>query len=226
MVVSLDTWLIVHRSIALLVFLAACGGGGAEPPTITTGPGAESPEDAVRELRGHLAAGDFASASALALPDQAALASLAEGATFSDVADAVETGDARVAANFWSGFAQGAGEVFSRGAAIGTSETMTESGVEFQMVGVTPTGGTERIVVTQDVEGFRVDLFASFSAGIAGRLITPVEMLLSSSTEDAGVILESLSGVVPSLLVAASDPTLTPEAVQEILQLIELITRV
>lgn len=218
----------VRRVLGVLIVaaIAACGGSNAEPPTITAGPGAESPEDAVRELRGHLATGDFAAASALAVPDHAALASLAEGATFSQVAEALETGDARVAANFWSGFAQGAGDVFSTGAAIGASEMIVESGVEFHIVGITPSGGAERIIAIQEIEGYRIDLFASFSPGIASRMISPVEILLGSSTDDAETILDELKQIVPSLLVASSDPTLTPESVQEVLQLIELITRV
>jgi hypothetical protein len=57
-------------------------------------------------------------------------------------------------------------------------------------------------------------------------MISPVELLLASSSPDARSILVALQDVVPSLLVAASDQTLSPEAVQRILQLIEVITRV
>jgi len=229
-VVSPTSWRIVLSPKVLFVLLVllvgACGGNSNGAPTITTGPGAESAEAAVEELRSLLIAGDFASASALAVPKQAALASLAEGATFSQVARALEGSDAQVAANFWSGFAQGVGDTFPPGAAVEATGTRTESGVEFFLVGVTSGSGVERLVVTQDIDGHRVDLFASFASGFAGRLISPIEILLTSLTEDALLILSEMKATVPSLLVASSDESLTPEAVQEILQLIELITRV
>ena len=193
---------------------------------ITTGPGADTAEAAIEELRLLLEDGDFAGASALAVPNHAALASLAEGAAFSDVATALEQGDAPVAANFWSGFAQGIGQVLELEADVQSVGTTTESGVEFHLVSVTPVAGSPQMIVTQDVDGHRVDLFASFGAGLAGRMLSPVEILLTASTEDAAVILAELGEIVPSLTVAASDETLTPESVQEILQLIELITRV
>jgi hypothetical protein len=53
-----------------------------------------------------------------------------------------------------------------------------------------------------------------------------VELLLGTSTDESRAILAALREVVPSLLVAASDPDLSPEAVQGILQLVEMITRV
>ncbi len=229
-VVSPISWPIVPSPRALFLLLVllvgACGGNIDGAPTITTGPGAESAEAAVEELRSLLIAGDFASASALAVPKQAALASLAEGATFSQVARALEGSDAQVAANFWSGFAQGVGDTFPNGAAVEATGTRTESGVEFFLVGVTSESGVERLVVTQDIDGHRIDLFASFASGFAGRLISPIEILLTSLTEDALLILSEMKATVPSLLVASSDESLTPEAVQKILQLIELITRV
>lgn len=212
--------------VAVMLVVTACGGNDDGTPPITTGPGAESAEAAVEELRSSLVSGDFASASALAVPNQAALASLAEGAAFSDVARALENGDAQVAANFWSGFAQGVGDTFPPGAVVAASGTQTESGTEFHLVGVTAGTGSERTVITQDIDGHRVDLFASFASGFASRLISPIEILLTSTTEDAALILGEMKETVPSLVVAGSDESLTPEAVQEILQLIELITRV
>ena len=228
-VVSPTSWPSVRSPkvlfLVLVLVVGACGGNGDGAPTITTGPGAESAEAAVEELRTHLNDGDFASASALAVPNQAALASLAEGATFSQVARALEGGDAQVAANFWSGFAQGVGETFPPGAAVAAAGTTNESGVDFFLVEVSSGSGTERLVVTQDIDGHRIDLFASFASGFAGRLISPIEILLTSLTEDAVLILSEMKTTVPSLLVASSDESLTPDAVQEILQLIELITR-
>jgi hypothetical protein len=204
----------------------ACRGGGDIDTSITRGPGADSAVAAVEELHDLLIDGDFASASSLAMPGHAALASLAEGATSGEVADALRTGDEAIAANFWSGFAQGFGEVLSGEIMVEEIGPQTESGVEFFLVSVTPESGNIRRLVTQDVEGHRVDLFASFGAGLADRLISPVERLVDTPTGDNAVILEAFQGVVPSLLVAASDESLGPEAVQNVLRLVELITRV
>jgi hypothetical protein len=213
-------------AIGLLSVVAACSGNDPGTETIIPENGAESPAAAVEGLRSTLAAGDFESAGSLAVPDQAALASLAEGASFGQVADAISDGDAEIAANFWSGFAQGVGEVLTGDLAIEERGSVTEGGVEFFLVGVTPESGTERLIITRDAEGQRIDLFATFGAGLAERMISPVEILLGTSSEDSGIILGALQEVVPSLLVASTDPNLSPEAVQGVLQLIELITRV
>ena len=213
-------------AIGVMLVVAACGGDDTVTSTDLIDDGAASPAAAVEELRSLLTAGDFGSATSLAVPNQAALASLAEGASFGQVAEAITNGDAEIAANFWSGFAQGVGEVLTGDLAIEERGSTTESGVEFFMVGVTPESGTERLIITRDSDGQRIDLFASFGAGLAQRMISPVEILLGTSSEDSGVILGALQDVVPSLLVAATDPNLSPEAVQDVLQLVELITRV
>jgi hypothetical protein len=210
--------------LGLVLTVSACTGN--EPSSGTDGNGATSPVAAVEELRSMLIAGDFASAGALAVPNQAALASLGEGASFGQVADAITDGDAEIAANFWSGFGQGVGEVLNSELAIEDRGSTTESGVEFFLVGVTPAQGTERLIMTRDVDGQRIDLFASFGAGLAQRMLSPVEILLGTSSADSAVILDALQDVVPSLLVSATDPSLSPEAVQGVLQLVELITRV
>lgn len=212
--------------LALVLTVSACTGNGNELSSGTNGNGATSPVAAVEELRSMLIAGDFASAAALAVPNQAALASLGEGASFGQVADAITDGDAEIAANFWSGFGQGVGEVLNSELAIEDRGSTTESGVEFFLVGVTPAQGTERLIMTRDVDGQRIDLFASFGAGLAQRMLSPVEILLGTSSADSAVILDALQDVVPSLLVSATDPSLSPEAVQGVLQLVELITRV
>jgi hypothetical protein len=210
----------------VLLVAAACSGDDPASSTVTIGEGAESPVAAVEEIRSSLTAGDFATAGSLSVPDQAALASLAEGADFESVAEALDDGGAEISANFWGGFAQGVGEVLTNELAIEDRGSTTESGVEFFLVGVTPEGGTERRIVTRDVDGQRVDLFASFGASLAGAMVSPVELLLGTSTDESRAILAALREVVPSLLVAASDPDLSPEAVQGILQLVEMITRV
>jgi hypothetical protein len=209
----------------LVVTLAACSSGAGGVTIVTIGVGASDPVTAVEELRSLLAAGDFGAASSLAVPGQAVLASLAEGATPSTVAASLENGDGAVTANFWNGFAQGAGGTFAEEAKVEDLGTTSEDGIEFFVVGVTPEGGARRVMVTRDVGGQRVDLFASFGAGLAEGMMSSVELLLSNSNEDSGEILAALQDVVPSLLVAARDETLSPEASQRILQLVEMITR-
>ena len=215
----------MRRALACLLAVIACSGGGGTT-TVTIGEGATDPVAAVEELRSLLAQGDFGSAGSLAVPGQAVLASLGEGATPSAVAASLEDGDGGVAANFWTGFAQGVGDTFAGEVTVEDLGTTTEEGVEFYVVGVTPEGGDQRLMVTRDVDGQRVDLFASFGAGLAEGMMGPVELLLGSSNEDSQLILSALQDVVPSLLVAANDESLSPDSVQRILQLVELITRV
>ena len=209
----------------LMVAVLACRGGGSEM-SIVRGSGAESAVAAVEKLHVLLNEGDFAGASSLAVPGQAAIASLAEGATSGEVAEALQEGDEAIAANFWSGFAQGFGEVLAGEIVVEEIGSQTESDVEFFLVSVTPESGTASRLVTQDVDGHRVDLFASFGAGLADRLVSPIEILVDTPTGDNAVIIDGLQSVVPSLLLAASDETLGPDAVQAVLRLIELITRV
>jgi len=212
--------------VLLMAATVACSGAGGAETSITRGSGAESAVAAVEELHDLLIEGDFAGASSLAVPGHAAIASLAEGATSGEVAEALQNGDEAIAANFWSGFAQGFGDVFSGEITVEETGTQSESNVEFYLVSVTPESGSARRLVTQDVDGHRVDLFASFGAGLADRLISPIEILVDTPTGDNAVILEALQDAVPSLLLAASDESLGPEAVQAVLRLVELITRV
>jgi hypothetical protein len=218
----------MRRAVATtaLVLVVACSGDGGAATTVTIGAGATDPVGAVEKLRSLLAAGDFGAAGSLAVPGQAVLASLAEGATPSLVAESLENGGGEVAANFWNGFAQGVGETLAGEVVIEDLGTTSEDDVDFFVVGVTPEGGAQRLMVTRDVDGQRIDLFATFGAGLAEGMIAPVELLLSSPGEDSRVILSALQDVVPSLLVAANDQSLSPDAVQRILQLVELITRV
>lgn len=225
---SPTSWVRMRRTAAAIVLsvVAACSGGGGANTTVTIGDGATDPVAAIEELRSLLAAGDFGGAGSLAVPGHAVLASLAEGATPSVVADSLENGGGEVAANFWNGFAQGVGDAFAGEMTVEDLGTTSEDGLEFFVVGVTPEGGAQRLMVTRNVDGQRIDLFATFGAGLAEGMISPVELLLGSSNEDARAILSALQDVVPSLLVAANDESLSSDAVQRILQLVELITRV
>lgn len=212
--------------VVLSVVLAACGGGVSDEPAATVGPGAASPIQTIEELVEDLNEPDFAAAAGLAVPGQAALASLAESATVGEVAEALRTGDASVASNFWSGFAQGSGSFLAGDVTLEEGDSVTEEGIEYHTVIVVTGGEDRRQVTVRDVEGYRVDIFASFGAGLAGRMIQPVERLLGTDSDDSRLILSELTGIAPSLLFAANQPGVPPGSVQEILQLVELITRV
>jgi hypothetical protein len=213
--------------VALAVFVAACGGDGQVPDsTIAPGRGADNAVGAVEELVEAINTPDFANASRLAIPGQAALAALAEGATFGEVARALDEGDEEIAANFWTGFAQETGSFLTGDVSISDGGVVSEGDVEFTKVTVTPAGGNPRTIVVRDVDGYRVDLFASFGAGLADKMTGPVERLLSANTADSSLILSELRGIVPSLTLATSLAGGTPESAQQLIALIEVITRV
>jgi hypothetical protein len=219
---SLRAWALV---VTLLV--AACGGDDAEPENpIPPASGSDTPLNAVQDLVRAVTEPDFAEASRLAMPGHAALAALAEGATFAEVARALQEGDEEVAANFWAGFAQGTGAFLSGSTAAAEDGTVTQDDVEFHRIVVEPSEGETRTLLVREDDGYRVDLFASFGAGLADKMITPAERLLSAQTEESRLILAELQEIVPSLLVAASLPDATGEASQQILALVEVITRV
>lgn len=213
--------------VALAVVTAACGGSvddGAVSGTV--GPGADTPEGAVRMLVADLNAPDFQSASDLAVPGHAALAALTEGAAFADVAEALRTGDAAIASNFWSGFAQGAGSLLLGAVVLSGEPVVTQDEIEFHPVVVEADSGEMGTMMSRDVNGYRVDLFASFGAGLADKMIPPVERLLVAQTDHSRLILKELQDIVPSLLIAARQDDLPPAISQDILRLVELITRV
>ncbi len=224
------TW--AMRASRLLIVVVAVGigacGGGVETvsPSGTAGPGADTSQEAVLELIDHLNVPDFSAASHLAVPNQAALASLAEGATFSEVAEALKGGDATVAANFWAGFAQGSGSYLTGTLTTAEGSTVSQDAGDFQTIVITPETGGDRVMMLRDVDGYRIDLFASFGPGLAGKMLAPVERLLGTQTDDARVILAELKNIVPSLMVATNLPGLSPVVIQELVQLVELITRV
>lgn len=212
--------------LAVTLVAVACQSADTSDPVGTMGPGAGTPEAAVEELVDSLRTGDFDAAAPLAFPGQAALATLAEGATFNQVAEALRTDDIAVAANFWGGFAQGAGSFLTGEVVVEPGETVVGDGLQYQVVRVLTGTGGQRDVVTRDEGGYRVDLFASFAAGLAPRMVGPVERLLSAQTPDARLVLTELRRVVPSLLVAAERPGQPSDVVQSVLRLVELITRV
>jgi len=220
----MNMWPRLASCLLVGILSAACDGGDASAPTVTGG--GDSPEAAVSALIAHLDNAEFEEAGNLSVPGQAALASLAEGATFSEVADALREGDAHVSANFWAGFAQGAGGYLASASVTGADEPVIREDVELHAVTVRPIEGPARRVFVRGGEEPRIDLFASFGAGLADRMPAAVERLISTNTDDARLILQELDDVVPSLLVAAEQGDQPTEATQQILRLVELITRV
>lgn len=212
-------------ALALMVLIGSCREPGSIEDAATPASGASSPGESVETLIDALDSGDFSEAAPLAMPEHVALASLAEGATFGEVADVLRAPDSAVVENFWAGFAQGAGS-FLLGTEVAGAETMERDGVEYQVVTVVGESGAEREMVTRDLNGFRIDLFASFAPGLAERMVGPVERLLAAQTDDSRLVLSRLRDVVPSLLVAAERPGQPVDVVQSILRLVELITRV
>lgn len=214
-------------TVAILsVALVSCRSPDAEESSATLAPGGDTAQSAVQELVDSLSAGDFDAAVPFAVVNQAALATLAEGATFGQVAEAIRTNDREVVANFWAGFAQGAGEFLTGSVQLEPGEELERDGIGYSLVRIVPETGGERELFARESNGFRVDLFASFAPGLASRMVGPVERLLSAQTDDARLVLSELREVVPSLLVAAERPNQPPDVVQSVLRLVELITRV
>ena len=212
--------------LVLIAALGACAQGDPGVSTPSNGRGAETALQAAEDVVVLLNTPDFAAASELVVPGHAALASLVEGATFAQVADALEGGDAGVAANFWAGFAQGAGSFLTAPSTLEAGRIVSEGNLEFHVVEVTLDDGSGRQLTARDEDGFRIDLFASFGGGLADKMIPPVERLINSQTEDAAIIMPALQTIVPSLLFVANQPEMSAQSVQDILRLVELITRV
>ena len=213
--------------ILAIVVLAACG-AGADDSGLNPVPssGADSPVAAVDELVEAINAPDFAGASRLAVPGQAALAALAEGATFGEVASSLSDGDQDVAANFWAGFAQGTASFLAGDVSSVEDGTIEQDGVSFHRVVVTPADGESRTLLVREDDGYRIDIFASFGPGLADKMIGPTERLLNTQTGEASLILNELQEIVPSLLASASLPGTSSEVSQQLIALIEVITRV
>jgi hypothetical protein len=210
-------------AVVLIAVAAGCSGPGetSEQP----GRGAETAEQAVEDLFGLLAAGEFVSASTLAVPDQSALAALAEGALVADVASGLREGDVGIARNFWSGFAQSIDSLLGEGVEVVGSSATTAQDVEFTVVEIVTGSGDVHHIATREVNGHRVDLFATFGPSLASRLYPQIELLFDEPSEDSSLILARMREQVPSFYMAAETPNLAPNVVQDLLQLIELITR-
>lgn len=219
-------WRRLSPLLALALFAACSGGSGEAEPSIPPGEGAETAVAAVEELVDAVNRAEFADASRLALRGQAALAALSEGATFGEVAKGLDEGDEEIAANFWAGFAQGTASFLTGDVTVADDGTLEQDGVTFHRVLVTPEDGSSRVLLVREDDGYRIDLFGSFGPGLADKMSGPVERLLTTQTADARLILSELQAIVPSLLASASLPDTPAEASQQLIALIEVITRV
>lgn len=219
-------WRRASSVLLTLVLVVSCSDDGGEvDANVRPGEGAESALGAVDQLVDALRSGEFGEASHLAIRGQSALAALAEGAGFAEVADALRNGDEEVAANFWAGFAQGAGSFLTGSISTAEGSSIERDGVTFTTIEVVPDDGVARTVLVRDADGFRIDLLASFGGGLADKMIGPAERLLSTQTEDARLILSELQGNVSSLLVATGLPGTSAEVSQLLTSLVEIITR-
>lgn len=212
------------RLVVLSLILVACS-SNSDSPSPGSDSGAASPVDAVSELVAYFEVPDFEGAARLAYPGQAALAALAEGASFAEVAEALRAGDSAVAANFWSGFAQGAGVFLTGDLVAEAGSEVVQNGVEFGVVEVDSVQVGERTILTRQSDGHRIDLLASFGAGLASPMIPVVETLLSANTEDSTLILSELRASIPSLLLASRQAWVPPAVSLDVVRLIELISR-
>ena len=213
-------------TVVMAVAAVGCGASVVDESNGGPGTGAATPQATVQELVDHLEEAEFNEAAALSFPNHAELASLAEGASFSDVAGALRSESTSVSANFWAGFAQGSATFLDGDVAIASGTKETRDGIEFSGVVVTPDGESDRTVYTREANGWRIDVFASFGAGLASRMIEPTERLLVTLTEDAELIRSELRLIIPSLYLAAADENLPPKLSQDLLKLIEIITRI
>lgn len=208
----------------LLVGALACTSETEPPPT--TDAAANTPTEVVSALLTAVDQGRFEDTARYTDNTQAALFALAEGATVSEVASAVEAEAGPVAANFWSGFAQSLGEGFGPGeVTVGDAEETTAGSSRFALVPVTPSDGTQRVFVLRRDNGWRVDLFASFAPIVAESLVPAVEGVLGSANADASAVLSGLAGSADSLRVAVSDRDLPADTQQTVLALLERVTR-
>ena len=131
-----------------------------------------------------------------------------------------------MAANFWAGFAQGAGSFLSGDVDVNDAGTVNRDDVEYHQVSVATGDGGTRSVLIRESDGYRIDLFASFGAGLADKMMGPVERLINTQSDDARLILANLREIVPSLLVASELPGTSTDVSQQLLALVEVITRI
>jgi hypothetical protein len=206
--------------VAALALIAACGStpGG----TVTTVASAASPETVASRVLDGVSGGRYEEAAALTLLDQMPWVALMEGASAAEAAGLFDQSGAGVAANFWEGFgAAGLGPFEVEEARLQTLE-----GVDFALVPVRGSSAASRLVLVDD-GGWKVDVVASFGAGLADRLLEAVEMAETASGPGAGRLRQALGEQMPSVRIAMTEPGLPPEVADSLGRLLtrlELLT--
>jgi hypothetical protein len=211
-------------SFLVLAVATACNGGADPPDSSVAAP--RSPTEVVSALLRAIDEGRFEDTAPLTDTTQAALFTLAEGATATEVATAIEGDSGAVAANFWSGFAQSLPEDFSPSdVSVELVGEGTEGESRFAAVSVSRGDDPPRTFVLRRQDGWRVDLFASFASIVAGTLVPAVDGVLTSASGDASAVLTGLSGSADSLRYALAEGDLSGDMQQTVLALLERVTR-
>jgi hypothetical protein len=174
----------VAPAVACLLLFAGCN--GAAPATDGSGPGepspggqeappgAETPAAAVGELFEALAGDDIEAAADLTVPGQAVAVAVAERAPADEVLAILDTGGRPVLVNFWRSFAASVVEL--SGAPIGdlepgdAGEPFEVGGRRFAIVEVLVPGQGAQSFVVRELDGWKVDLVATFAPALAANL--------------------------------------------------------
>ena len=178
--------LILVSSIGLL--LGACR--AEESPTEETSisrTGAESPELAVSAIISGLSQGDDAMLGDATLSDQLGLLALVEGASTSDASAALGFASEQVAARFWRSFADGISDFIDSGVEgirIGDVAVIDVPGARYATVAVSfPLDSADRVFVVTDVDGWKVDLVATFPGAFVSSFPFAVERASSPGVD-------------------------------------------
>jgi hypothetical protein len=211
-------------SLVVLAVVTACNGAAEPPDSSAAAP--RSPTEVVSTLLRAIDEGRFEDTAPLTDTTQAALFTLAEGATATEVATAIGEDSEAVAANFWSGFAQSLPEDFSPSdVSVEMVAEGTEGESRFAMVSVSRGDDRPRTFVLRREDRWRVDLFASFASIVAGTLVPAVDSVLTSASGDASAVLTGLSESADSLRYALAEGELSGDTEQTVLALLERVTR-
>ncbi len=207
----------MRRVLGLLLLVAACSAEEGGVTTIAVGDQTTTPDAIAQQVTAALASGDPAAMVPFTDLEPMSWIALAEGSTVEEAAGLGEEEVAAVGVNFWSGFlgsANLAGEA-------GEVTSFEEGNTSFARVDL-PEGS----FVLKAGESWKVDLVASFSAPLAESLMTAIEVVIANPSPAADELRAMLAAQRDSVAVAASDPSLSPEAralVDEILRAVSAL---
>jgi hypothetical protein len=190
--------------VAAITLIAACGGspGG----TVTSIPSNVAPDHVASQVLTKVESGDYEDAALLTSLDQMPWVALMEGATATEAATLLDQAGSEVAANFWEGFGEAGTGPFQ----VDQVTLRTLDGVDFALVDVTGSSAASRLVLV-DQDGWKVDVIASFGAGLADRLLEAVQVAESATGPGANRLRQALGAQMPSIRVAMTEPGLPPE---------------